>query len=203
MTTNLPITAASLTRLRPSLASKVQGFTIIEVLIAATIIAVTVGGALSALTSLNSVAQASRLRTGAQAVAQNHIDDAINRDWSRFIANPNNLPAPIRPGVHWVIPNMVDGNDNGLPAYYDTNDPAGVPFTYSNTEPVDDNVPIYEEDPNRTVDSLTVNALVRVEAIDATSAGAGYRLHEIRVNVTYEYRSREYDVQLRTLRTSN
>jgi len=175
------------------------GLTLVEVLIALAIIAVTVGGSITALSQMNSVAQSSRLITGAQAVAQNHLDDAINRDWSRFILVENDLPAPIRPGVHWVVPNMTDSNGNGLPAYYDTTEGL-APFTYQSTRPGQPNVPIYEEDP-LDPDALTIFSRVRVTSTPIENLT--YRLHRIDVVVLYEYRGREYEVPLRTLRSWN
>lgn len=176
------------------------GLTLVEVVIALAIIAGTVGASIAALSQMNIMAQNSRLLTGAQAVAQNHLDDAINRDWSRFTFVNDELPAPIRPGVHWVIPNMADANGNGLAAYYDSSEVAEIPFAYSSTEPTAPNVPIYEEDP---LDPAALTVLSRVSVTSTEIEDIGYRLHRIDVVVEYTYRGSDYQMPLSTLRSWN
>jgi prepilin-type N-terminal cleavage/methylation domain-containing protein len=58
------------------------GFTLVEVMIAITVLAVFVMSSLTALTQLNRYAAAARLQTLARAIAQTQIDQIMTTPWS-------------------------------------------------------------------------------------------------------------------------
>ncbi len=173
-------------------------FTIVEVMIAMAILAIAIGASILALTQMNKAAQASRLYTGAQAVAQNHLDDAFNADWNSLGAVAPRAPLTI--GTHYVIPNTNDGDSDGLIAYYDQDE--ADPYSYSSTDPGSNLVPIYEEDPI-TNSGVVIMGNVRIDTTDVAPAGATYGLRQIVVTVNYSYDRRPRQVQLTSLRSSN
>ncbi len=175
-------------------------FTLVEVLVALTILALTIGMSIVSLTQLNKAAQASRLYTGAQAVAQNHLDDAFNADWNALLSGAVTPRAPLTVGTHYVIPNTADADADGFIAYYDQDE--ANPYSYSSTAPADDLVPIYEEDPTSDT-GVRVLGTVRVDTTDAAPVGATYDLRQIVVTVTYTYDGRPQEASLTSLRTSN
>ena len=69
------------------------GFTLVEVLIAGTLLAVLISGSVTALTQLNRWATAARLRTIAMAVAQQRIDLIETTPWQVVGARPALLTA--------------------------------------------------------------------------------------------------------------
>ena len=176
-------------------------FTLVEVLVAVAILALTIGTSIVSLTQLNKAAQSSRLYTGAQAVAQNHLDDTLNADWNGLLSDTREPRAPLSLGTHYVVPNTDDEDGDGLVAYYDR-DEGGIPYSYSDTPPGTPNVPIYEEDPTSN-DSTTVMGIVSVESSDAAPVGASYKLRQIDVSVAYTHDGRARRVELTTLRTTN
>lgn len=176
---------------------RARAFTLVEVLVAIALIGLTVGTSIVSLTQLNRAAQASRLYTGAQALAQNHLDAALNTDWNGLTAQQPAIPLAI--GTYYIIPDTSDADGDGLPAYYDSDEP--VSFTYSSTRPANPNVPVYEEDPI-SGDGLTILGRVTVRTTDANPGGS-YQLRQIQVTVDYEYDGRPRSVQLTSYRTTN
>ena len=69
------------------------GFTLVEVLIAGTLLAVLISGSVTALTQLNRWATAARLRTIAMAVAQQRIDLIETTPWQLVGTRPALLTA--------------------------------------------------------------------------------------------------------------
>ena len=69
------------------------GFTLVEVLIAGTLLAVLISGSVTALTQLNRWATAARLRTIAMAVAQQRIDLIETTPWQVVGTRPALLTA--------------------------------------------------------------------------------------------------------------
>lgn len=175
-------------------------FTLLEVVVALALIALAVGSSIVALTHLNKAAQASRLYTGAQAVAQNHIDDAMNADWNSMLSAVQEPRAPLALGTHYVVPNTADADNDGLIAYYDPDERPS--FTYSTSLPSEPNVPIYEEDPISST-GITILGTVRVVTTDISPTGANYRLRQVVVDVDYNYDNRPRNVQMTTLRAAN
>ncbi len=183
-----------------TLNSLTGAFTLVEVVVALALLALAVGTSIVSLTHINKAAQASRLYTGAQAVAQNHLDDAMNADWNSMLSAVQEPRAPLAIGTHYVIPNTADADSDGLIAYYDPDERPS--FSYSSTQPSQPNVPIYEEDPV-TGSGTTILGIVRVQTTNITPSGANYPLRQITVNVDYTYNNRPHNVQLTTLRTAN
>lgn len=69
------------------------GFTLVEVLIAGALLAVLISGSVTALTQLNRWATGARLRTIAQAVAQQRIDLIETTPWQVIGTRPTILAA--------------------------------------------------------------------------------------------------------------
>ena len=72
---------------------RTAGFTLVEVLIAGTLLAVLISGSVTALTQLNRWATAARLRTIAMAVAQQRIDLIETTPWQVVGTRPALLTA--------------------------------------------------------------------------------------------------------------
>ena len=87
------VTAFSLRRPAGRLRRGSAGFTLVEVLIAGTLLAVLISGSVTAFTQLNRWATAARLRTIALAVAQQRIDLIETTPWQVTGTRPALLTA--------------------------------------------------------------------------------------------------------------
>ena len=72
---------------------RARGFTLVEVLIAGTLLALLISGAVTAMTQLNRWATAARLRSIALAVAQQRIDQIETTPWPAVGTRPAILTA--------------------------------------------------------------------------------------------------------------
>jgi len=77
-----------------------QGFTLVEVLVATTLLGLLAGSAIWALTQANNYASIARLYTGAETAAQNQIDLILTDSPFNPQNNPVQIPASIALGLH-------------------------------------------------------------------------------------------------------
>jgi prepilin-type N-terminal cleavage/methylation domain-containing protein len=164
---------------RPAGADAPSGFTLVEVLVATTLLGLLTAGSIWALAQANTYASISRLYTGAETVAQNQIDLILTD--GPF--NPQNSPPEIPPaltvgttcvGTGCVPPSAVPG-----PTIY--SEPAGAD---GNTHSV--------------IGSMTTT-VAKVPPINGTDLN----LYTATVVVTFTYRSKQYRVQLNAMRASD
>jgi prepilin-type N-terminal cleavage/methylation domain-containing protein len=154
--------------------TRALGFTLVEVLVATALLGLLAGGALWALTQANNYASITRLYTGAETAAQNQID---------------------------LI--LTDGPFN--PQYT----PAQIPAALTLGESAPQTVTIYSEPvgadgQTHAVTGQMVTTVAKVpDPIIPNAPGAQLNLYTATVVVTYTYRSRQYRVQLNTMRASD
>lgn len=165
-----------------------DGFTLVEVLIAVSLLALFASGALWTLTQTNSYAALSRLYTGAQVLAQNQIDLIM----SRGPFNPQKGQVP-----------TVLGGPTPLP-------PGGTKTTTEVPDPTNPNLMIYSEpaDPNADPDRkpLIVQADQRDTTITDTNIvvnGRNLNMYSATVVVKFKYRGKDHQVQLNAMRASD
>jgi prepilin-type N-terminal cleavage/methylation domain-containing protein len=108
-------------RARPRLHLKsaaVSGFTLFEVLIAVTVVAVFMCATFTALTQINRYANSARLRTLALAVAQQRIDEVLTVPWSAGGAVPSILSVGTQTETDLPLNNDPLNSQAGLSSAY-------------------------------------------------------------------------------------
>jgi Tfp pilus assembly protein PilV len=155
-------------------AQDAEGFTLVEAVIAVTLIGIGVAGSLTALTHANSVASMSRNSTGAQTAAQNQIDLLLSD--SPFNPQKNN-PAP--DNTQQVPPELTLGT-----------------HTYNN-------IPIYKEPTTGVIVAGTMTTEVVNVSPTYAPTGAVIPMYRATVTVTYTYLKRSYTMKMSTLRVSD
>lgn len=157
-----------------------RAFTIVEALVAVSLIGIGVASSLPALTKINSFAAMSRNATGAEALAQNEID--------KFLSY-----APFNPQKT----NIVDGSIQ-------------VPIDPNNTPPAYDltigthtymNVPVYKDPSNGVIVAGTMTTTI--SDVSTTYNGFSVPTYQETVVVTYTYLNRTYSVVMNTVRVSD
>ena len=76
-----------------------QGFTLVELLVAAALLGLLAGGAIWALTAANNYASIARLYTGAETAAQNQVDLILTEAPFNPQANPPQVPTVLTLGT--------------------------------------------------------------------------------------------------------
>jgi len=107
------------------------GLTLVEVMVASAMIALTCTSFMFVFTQLNQMAMINRLYTGAQAVAQNQID-LISTD-TPFVPAKSEIPTELTPGTATASVNVYNDpiSGNTVPGTMTTT-VAAVNSTYSN-----------------------------------------------------------------------
>jgi type II secretory pathway pseudopilin PulG len=161
------------------------GFTMVEAIVAISVLGIGIASTVGALTKFNSIASVSRNATGAYTAVMNQID--LIQSMSPF--NPQKLND--RPDcdnvVHSQIPKDYASICLGSPATYDLT--VGT-HTYNN-------VPVYQDPTSGVI--VTGTLTVVVTDISATAANT----YQFRVTINYTYLSRPYSFSMTTLRTSD
>lgn len=149
------------------------GFTLVEVLVAVSLLGLLAGGSLWTLAQANNYASISRLYTGAETAAQNQVDFLLSD--SPF--NPQNNEWGTK--NEWKV-----GSTILLP----------VPVIYS--EP-DQNGAF-----SHTIQGSLTTSVVKVANVTG-AGGVDLNLYSATVVVTYTFRGKPYRVQLNAMRASD
>lgn len=155
------------------------GFSLVEVLIAVSLLGLLAGSAIWALTQANSYASISRLHTGAENAAQNQIDLLLTD--GPF--NPQNSPPEIPPELQVGTTCVGTG----------CTPPSAVPGPTIYSEPSGANGNTH------SVIATMTTTVTKVPPINGTDLN----LYTATVVVTYTYRSKQYRVQLNAMRASD
>ncbi|MEI9895853.1 MAG: hypothetical protein WDN28_18755 [Chthoniobacter sp.] len=90
------------------------GFTLTEVVIAASVLALFIVGAVSAMAQINRWASAARMRTLATALVQQKIDEVLTTPWSVLSTTPTVLTAGTVTETRLPLNNDAFNNETGL-----------------------------------------------------------------------------------------
>ncbi len=156
-----------------------SGFTLVEVLAGAAIIALVAGSVIFGLNQLNYFAAVNRLYTAAQTLAQNQIDLILTK-------------APYNPALNqYPTPNVLQTG-----TYY--SDPSTPNTLYGSPR----NVPIYT-DPSNNNQIVVGTIQTTVTGTGASIGATSLNLLQATVTVTYTYRNKTFTVNMNTMRTSD
>ena len=149
------------------------GFTLVEAVVAITLIGIGVASTLGALTKFNSIADMSRNGTGVCAAAMNQID-LIQSD------SPFNPQKTNNDGTPQIPPELVLG----------THTPASV-VVYQYKDPVNNN------------NIVIVPGTMTTTVTDLNPGSTTVYMYKAVVTVTYNYLNRSYSFSMSTIRTSD
>lgn len=165
-----------------------SGFTLVEVVVGATILGLVASSVLWGLNQLNSYATASRLYTAAQTLAQNQIDLILTK--GPYDPSQNKYP----------LLNSTDSSTNILRTdmiYY--SDPTTPNKLYTSAR----SVAIYT-DPMNNNSIVTGTIATTVTPVAVTVNGVNITdLRRATVTVSYRFRRNNYNVVMETMRTSD
>jgi prepilin-type N-terminal cleavage/methylation domain-containing protein len=178
------------------------GFTLIETIVAISVLAIGVATTIGALTKINAMAAAGRNTTGAYAVLMNQVD--LFQSMSPF--NPQKVPQNADPCSGQIPPAQVpkDNCHGSYPLYDMTVTAAGIWRSLS-VDGTTFNVPVYQyKDPvNGTV--VVVQGLLQVQVTDLNFAGTNPSSgpYQALFKVSYTYLGRSYSFQVSSIRSSD
>ena len=164
---------------------RAAGFTLVEAMVAISVLGIGIASTVGALTKFNAIASTSRNATGAYTAVMNQIDSI--QSMSPFNPQKTNNNPDCDGTVHTQIPKDYTSVCNGGSATYDMT--VGT-HTYNN-------VPVYQ-DPNSGV-IVSGTMTVTVTDISATLTNT----YQFLVTITYTYLGRNYSFSMSTLRTSD
>ena len=167
--------------------SGAAGFTLVEAMVAISVLGIGIASTVGALTKFNSIASISRNATGAYSAVMNQID--LINSMSPFNPQKNNNNPDCDGAVHAQIPKDYVSVCAGGSATYDMTT-VGSPHIYNN-------VPVYQDPTSGVIVSGTMT--VTVTDISATLANT----YQFLVTITYTYLGRNYSLSMSTLRTSD
>ena len=161
-------------RLKVSRRRRALAFTLTEVVIAGSILAVAILGALSIMSQINRWACAARLRTLALALAQQKIDEILTTPWSVNDATNGTTPAAL------TVVTPSTPQETNLPLDNDNfNNATGLSSVFSSLD-------------------TPING-----SRMTTIKSAGTRMISASVVVSYTYRGHTYTETMNTLRTTD
>jgi prepilin-type N-terminal cleavage/methylation domain-containing protein len=152
-----------------------RGFTLVEVLIALSVLALSASTAFFALNRMNQISFANRLYSEAQAVAENQVDILLTRGPFDPTRTPPLVPPELQVGTT---------TQSGVLIYVD-------PVT--NQTVVTGTMMTTITDPGLTQTIIT----------GGTTTTANLNLRQIKVAVNYNYRSTNYNVVMNSMRTAD
>jgi prepilin-type N-terminal cleavage/methylation domain-containing protein len=161
------------------------GFTLVEVIVAISVLGIGIASTVGALTKFNSIASVSRNATGAYTAVQNQID--LIQSLSPFNPQKPNDRADCDNVVHTQIPKDYLSICAGGAAAYDLT--VGT-HTYNN-------VPVYQ-DPTSGI--IVIGTLTVVVTDISATVPNTYRFL---VTITYNYLGKSYAFSMNTIRTSD
>jgi prepilin-type N-terminal cleavage/methylation domain-containing protein len=161
------------------------GFTLVEVIVAISVLGIGIASTVGALTKFNSIASMSRNATGAYSAVMNQIDSI--QSMSPFNPQKSNNNPDCDGTVHTQIPKDYVSVCASSPATYDMT--VGT-HTYNN-------MPVYQDPTSGVIVVGTMT--VTVTDISATIPNT----YQFLVTITYTYLSRNYSFSMSTLRTSD
>ena len=153
-----------------------SGFTLVEVMAAATILALVATSVIFGLSQLNYFATVNRLYTAAQTLAQNQIDLILTK-------------APYNPAQsQYPTPNVLQAG-----TYY--SDPSTPNTLYASAR----NVSIYTDPSNNN--QIVVGTIATTVADTGVSiGGTSLNIKQTTVTVTYTYRNKTFTITMNTMR---
>jgi len=161
------------------------GFTMVEVIVAISVLGIGIASTVGALTKFNAIASMSRNATGAYSAVMNQID--LIQSMSPFNPQKMNNNPDCDTVVHAQIPKDYVSVCAGNPPTYDMT--VGT-HTYNN-------VPVYQDPTSGVIVVGTMT--VTVTDISATIPNT----YQFLVAITYTYLTRNYSFSMSTLRTSD
>ena len=129
-----------------------RGFTLVELLVALTMLALTVSGAFFALNQINTEAMENRLFSEAQAVAENQVDAILTQGPFDPTQTPPKVPAVLTSGTTTI---------NGVLVYVD-------PITNQTVVTGSMTTTITDPGMTQTIGSTTTNLNVRQARVDVS-----------------------------------
>lgn len=170
-------------------------FTLIEVMVAISVLAIGVATTIGALTKINAMAATGRNTTGAYAVLMNQVD--LFQSMSPFNPQKTNLS-------DGTVQIPKDSSHGSFPIYDMTTTAAGTWRSIS-VDGTTFNVPVYQyKDPvNGTV--VVVQGLLQTQVIDLNFAGTNPSSgpYQALFKMTYTYLGRNYSFQMSSIRSSD
>jgi type II secretory pathway pseudopilin PulG len=165
------------------------GFTLVEAIVAISVLGVGIASTVGALTRMNSLAAVSRNATGAYAVLMNQVD--MFQSMSPFNPQKTN-----QDGTPQIPKNTV----NAFPMFDMSVTPAGTWRSIS-VDGVSYNVPVYQySDPN-TGTVVVVNGQLQMQVTDLSASIPN--TYQALIKITYTYLGRQYSFSMSTIRTSD
>lgn len=165
------------------------GFTLVEAIVAISVLGVGVASTVGALTRMNSFAAVSRNATGAYAVLINQVDQF--QSMSPFNPQKTNQDG---------TPQIPKDNAHAYPMFDMTVTPAGTWRSIS-VDGVSYNVPVYQySDPN-TGTVVVVNGQLQMQVTDLSASVPN--TYQASIKITYTYLGRQYSFSMSTIRTSD
>ena len=160
-----------------------SGFTLVEVIVAITLLGIGITSAVTALTRFNAFASSSRNSTGAYAAVMNQIDTIESAaPFSPAHREDDGTPSPQIP------PELVLDSVRG------------------NQPLIESNIPIYQyKDPANPSNTIVVNGTRTTSVVDASKTynGANLYMRRVTVTVTYKFLGKDYSLSMSTLRASD
>ncbi|MEY2484852.1 MAG: hypothetical protein QOH39_500 [Verrucomicrobiota bacterium] len=152
------------------------GFTVVEVMAGASIIALVAGSVIFGLSQLNYYASVNRLYTIAQTLAQNQIDLILTKGPYSPITNDYPTPNVLQTG-----------------GYY--SDPSTPNSIYNSSR----TVPIYTDPSNN---NQIVVGTIKTDVVDpgVSISGTNLNLRQATVTVSYTFRNKTFTVKMNTVR---
>jgi Tfp pilus assembly protein PilV len=161
-------------RLKVSRRRRALAFTLPEVVIAGSILAIAILGALSVMTQINRWACAARLRTLALALAQQKIDEILTTPWSVNDSSNGTTPAAL------TVVSPSTPQETNLPLDNDNfNNATGLSSVFSSLDT-----------------PISGSRMTTIKSV-------GTRMVSATVIVSYKYRGRDYTETMTTLRTTD
>jgi Tfp pilus assembly protein PilV len=168
-------------------------FTLVETVVAVSLIGVGIATVIGALTHINSIASMSRNETGAYTMLMNQVD--LFESMTPF--NPQKTNQDGTPQI------PVDTSNGAFPLYDMTVTPVGVSRQLS-VDGTSWNVPVYEyRDSSNNVVTIVNGQLTETVTDLSTSAPALPNTYQAIFTLTYTYRNRTYTYSMSAIRTSD
>jgi type II secretory pathway pseudopilin PulG len=173
---------------RPGIA-RLAGFTLVEAIVAISVLGIGVASTVGALTRMNSFASVARNATGAYAVLMNQVD--LFQSISPFNPQKTNQDG---------TPQIPKDTAHAYPTYDMTVTPAGTWRSIS-VDGVSYSVPVYQYSDPTTGNVVVVNGQLEIQVTDISASVPN--TYQALIRVTYTYLGRQYSFSMSAIRTSD
>jgi type II secretory pathway pseudopilin PulG len=169
--------------------ASLAGFTLVEAIVAISVLGVGVASTVGALTRMNSFAAVARNATGAYAVLINQVD--LFQSIGPFNPQKTNSDG---------TPQIPKDTTHAYPTYDMTVTPAGTWRSIS-VDGVGYNVPVYQYSDPITGNVVVVNGQLQMQVTDLSATMPN--TYQALIKITYTYLGRQYSFSMSAIRTSD